>query len=182
MPQSTPVRIKKYPNRRFYDATHSKHVTLADMHDMICGGEVLNIIDSQGTDITNLVLTQILIERDGEKLSVLPQQLLHQVIRTRQHLLGNVFEGFIKQMVDSYRSSQEQWNQFLQNTMGVSLPTPANPMEWTRHMMQAWMPPGQAPTTAPEESPGPHDDELRALRTQVETLMKRVEELNEEQK
>lgn len=180
MDDTTQVRIKKYPNRRFYDATHSRHVTLADMHDMICAGHELAIVDSGGTDITNLVLTQILIERDGAKLSVLPQQLLHQVIRTRQHMLGSVFEGFIKQMVDSYRSSQEQWTQFLQNTMGMNVPTPGNPMEWTRQMMQTWMP--QAPPASPagQPPPSPQDEELSTLRAQVEMLMKRVEELTED--
>ena len=61
------IQIKKYPNRRYYDTSNSRHVTLQEMHDLIVSGKDICVTDSRnGDDITNLVLTQILLERDEQ--------------------------------------------------------------------------------------------------------------------
>ena len=65
--------IKKYPNRRFYDVTRSRHVTLNDLYELVQVGERILVTDSKtGADITNIVLTQIILEHDPPKLDLFP--------------------------------------------------------------------------------------------------------------
>ena len=45
--------IKKYPNRRYYDATRSRHVTFEELHSLVRDGYELQVTDSKtGEDIT----------------------------------------------------------------------------------------------------------------------------------
>jgi polyhydroxyalkanoate synthesis repressor PhaR len=157
------LTIKKYSNRRFYDATRSRHVTLAELHDLVCDGYELTIIDSDsGDDITNQVLTQIILEQEPPKLGIFPTNILHQVIRTQRELLGGVVEQFFAQVAQAHRVSQERWVEFLQKTLGFvppMPPMPSTPLDWTRSWMQAWG--GAAPqqpdvdaAPAPPSGPG----------------------------
>ncbi len=163
------LSIKKYSNRRFYDTTRSCHVTLGAMHDLICEGYELTIIDGKsGDDITNIILTQIILERDPPKLAMFPSNVLHQVIRTQRELLGSVAEQFFAQVLETHKTSQEKWQQFIQNTLGVSPTMPTNPMEWTRSLMASFTPP-PPPKTA--------NDETEALRRQVEELTRQMQRM-----
>lgn len=127
------LKIKKYPNRRFYDATGSRHLTLGELHDLICEGYELTIVDSQsGDDITNVVLTQIILEREPPKLDIFPPNILHQVIRTKHKLLGSVVEQYFRQVLAAQRASQERWTAFLKNTLGFAPPTAADAAEWAK--------------------------------------------------
>ena len=111
MANETPrvLRITKYPNRRYYDATRSCHVTLDDLHRLVCDGLDLQIVDSKsGDDITNAVLTQIILDREPPKLELLPPALLHLVIRSNRQTLRAFFDRFTGQMVSGYAAYQEQ--------------------------------------------------------------------------
>lgn len=177
------LRIKKYSNRRFYDATRSCHVTLADLHELIRAGHELVIVDSKtNEDITHQVLTQILLEREAPKLEIFPTNILHQIIRTQQQLLGSVLEQFFQQALASYRASQERWASFLSNTLGAPPPTSPNPLEWTRSLIDAWTP-RMTPNTPPGPPSATSDPaaadtaaELRQLRAQVAALTERLED------
>ncbi len=176
------LTIKKYPNRRFYDTTRSRHVTLAEMHDLICQGHDVRITDSAtGDDITNLVLTQIIIEHDPPKLAMFPSNILHQVIRTQQQMLGGVFEQFFRQMLEAQQVSQAQWTRFLQNTFGVTTGMPGAPFEWARSFFESMNPrsprsASRAPTAAAAET---RPSELDQLKMQMAAMMQRIEELSQ---
>lgn len=184
------LSIKKYANRRFYDTTRSRHVTLTDLHDAIVAGDEIQVSDSKtGDDITHQVLMQILLERDPPKLTILPTNILHQVIRTQQQFLGTVMDQFLRQILDAQRASHERWTSFMRNVMGMpGEQTPASPLQWTRAMMDAWRPPHEdapdsaAPAAGPEKSaPAPAAqpqsqplDDLRAMRAQLASLQEQI--------
>lgn len=176
------LSIRKYSNRRFYDSTRSCHVTLAEMYDLICAGHELTITDAaSGDDITNQVLTQIILERDSGKLEMFPSNILHQMIRTQQQFLGGVVEQYFRQVLETQRQSQERWAEFLRNTFGATAAGPMNPMEWARGFWQSVggersSAPSQAaaaagPSTPPEPQPRREIDELRR---RLEELEKRL--------
>jgi polyhydroxyalkanoate synthesis repressor PhaR len=183
MAQPTELKIRKYSNRRFYDTTRSRHVTLPEMHELILAGRELNVTDNRtGEDITHQVLTQILLERDAPKLCMFPANILHQMIRTQQQFLGSVVEQFFQQALATHRASQERWTQFLQNVLGGPAPA-ANPLDWTRAWLQTFTP-GAATGNAPVPPPATtRDDEststadVQELRRQIDTLSQRVEAL-----
>jgi polyhydroxyalkanoate synthesis repressor PhaR len=76
------LSIKKYPNRRYYDATRSRHVTLQQVHELVREGHDVTIMDSRsGTDITNAVLAQLILDKESGRVLLFPTDLLHAVIR-----------------------------------------------------------------------------------------------------
>ncbi len=173
--------IKKYSNRRFYDATRSRHVTLGEMHELICTGHDLTITDSKtGQDITNVVLTQIILDRDPPKLDIFPPDILHQMIRTQQQYLGSVVEQFFSQVLDAHKGSQQQWMQFVRNTFGAATANPLNPMDWTKSLFAAMTPPAMrtTDTSANTDAPAkPNKREVEELQDQVARLTRLVEQL-----
>ena len=57
--------IKKYANRRLYDSTESRHVTLEDIRKMIVSGAKVKVVDDKsGEDLTRAVLLQVIAEQD----------------------------------------------------------------------------------------------------------------------
>jgi polyhydroxyalkanoate synthesis repressor PhaR len=77
------LQIRKYPNRRYYDATRSRHVRLQDIRKAVQSGSFVCVRDSRtDEDITNQVLAQIILNDDGAKLSVVPPEALHHLIRS----------------------------------------------------------------------------------------------------
>ena len=67
------LEIKKYPNRRYYDATHSRHLTLDEIRTLVQQGYDLRVVDARtSADITAQVLTQIILELDTPKVDSLP--------------------------------------------------------------------------------------------------------------
>ena len=76
------IRIKRYPNRRFYASHTSKYVSLPEIEEMIAGGLTVEIVDSQtGEDITRSVLVQIIAERHPDKMAMFPSAMLHACSR-----------------------------------------------------------------------------------------------------
>lgn len=191
--------IKKYSNRRFYDTTRSRHVTLSDMYELICDGYDLGIIDSETReDITNVVLTQIIIERDAPKLAIFPANILHQMIRTKNQFLEGVLEQFFRQVLATHRESQERWAKFLENTLGFVPPMASAPLDWTRQWMDALGgrggppreptgvagPPPDEPAAAEQNgaAAADGDEELADLRRKVTELTRRVERMSKRRK
>ena len=59
--------IKKYPNRRLYDTTESKYVTLNDLKELVVEEISFTVVDKKtGDDITRNVLLQIIIEQEED--------------------------------------------------------------------------------------------------------------------
>ena len=45
-------RIKKYMNRRYYDITHSRHLTMDDIYELVRSGQSVQVTDSQNDTAT----------------------------------------------------------------------------------------------------------------------------------
>ncbi len=76
------IRIRKYPNRRLYDTSRSCHLTHDGVLAVLAEGKSVQVTDSRsGSDITNSVLLQILIERDPAKIAAIPSALIHRAMR-----------------------------------------------------------------------------------------------------
>lgn len=76
------VRIRKYPNRRLYDTSRSRHLTHDGVIALVAEGRTVQVTDSRsGADITNAVLLQIMIERDPQKIAALPSDLVIRAMR-----------------------------------------------------------------------------------------------------
>ncbi len=164
-----PLRIKKYPNRRYYDTTRSRHVTLEEIHQLIRDGRDVEVIDSRtGEDITAKVLAQILIELDPLKLGVFPAAMLHRIIRSNEQIVTEFVDKYFNQALSAFLESKKTYEQFLRRSIGLD-PAAAPGGDWMRMMMM----PGLWPT-----QPAPAAAEGGDLQQTVEELRRQVAELH----
>lgn len=177
-PTPTPYEIKKYPNRRFYDVTRSRHVTLSDLHELVRAGHEIVVHDSRsGADITNVVLTQIILEHDPPKLDLFPASLLHQAIQSNQQMIRGFIDQYLGRAMDAYLGSKRQFDDFLSRS-GLSPMSPMAPFDWIRMLVPgANIPPSAAaPGIRPAPAP-PSDDTIEALKAHVESLSAELRDL-----
>ena len=75
--------IKRYPNRKLYDTDAKRYVTLDDVTRLIQAGQEVHVVDYEsGEDLTNLTLTQIILEQEKRSSSgLIPRFLLTSMIR-----------------------------------------------------------------------------------------------------
>jgi len=80
--QGEPRPIKRYGNRKLYDAEARRYVTLEELGALVAGGHELAVTDQRtGEDLTSLTLAQVLLEGLKEKTARIPRQVLVGLIR-----------------------------------------------------------------------------------------------------
>src|SRR5580765_2994985 len=135
-PELKRLEIKKYPNRRYYDATHSKHLTLDEIRGLIQQGYDLHVVDAKtSADITAQVLTQIILELDTPKLDSLPVPLLVRIIRMNDHLVKDFIEKYFNQALKSFLDYQQQVEEQIRRTHGLPTVFPTV-SAWTKAMLE----------------------------------------------
>lgn len=188
MTENPVIQIKKYPNRRYYDASRSRHVTLEEVCDLVRQGHDVAITDSRtGTDITNQVLMQILLERDHLKLDLMPSTFLHWMLRSNRQALRDAFERLFGPFMQMLAASQKQFDAYLRQTTGTPLTTP---LDWANRLVEAFSPsmprrPDETATASSEPVPpevDPREDAIDDLRRQMRTLTQQIEKLNAKRK
>ena len=102
--------IKKYTNRRLYDTTQSRHVTVDDLFALILEGDSIRVVDDKsGEDITRSVLLQVITEQEANSgQPILTATLLQSLIR----FYGNPLQGYFSQFLEesARRFADEQAN------------------------------------------------------------------------
>lgn len=157
-----PRVIRKYANRRLYDATASRHVTLDDIRKLIAAGERVQVVDDRsGADLTRAVLLQIISEQEQFGAPVLSVQLLEGIIR----FYGNPVQEMLSRYLEQSLGTVLHQQQAVQNQMAKALETPLAPLaELTRQNMDLWarmqasmlaaFNPGNTPGAATPAAPG----------------------------
>lgn len=81
-PGNGPRTIKRYGNRKLYDAGAGRYVTLAELAALVARGQEVLVLDQKtGDDLTNLTLAQALLDGIRQGASRLPRQVLTRLIR-----------------------------------------------------------------------------------------------------
>ena len=76
------IVIRKYANRRLYDTSKSRYVTIDDLTTMVKDGVDFRVIDiPSGEDLTRFTLVQIILEIESKGHKLLPVAVLQQLIR-----------------------------------------------------------------------------------------------------
>lgn len=99
--------VKKYPNRRLYDTAESRYITLEDLAQRIkAGSDVLVQDATSGADLTQAILTQIILEsRGGARL--LPIPLLLRLIRLGDEALAEFFGRYVSWALELYVQARQ---------------------------------------------------------------------------
>ncbi len=131
-----PRVIRKYANRRLYDATASRHVTLEDIRRLIASGERVQVVDDRsGEDLTRAVLLQIISEQEQFGSPVLSVQLLEGIIR----FYGNPVQDMLSRYLEQSLGTVMQQQRSVQAQMAKAMESPLAPLaELTRQNMEMW--------------------------------------------
>jgi polyhydroxyalkanoate synthesis repressor PhaR len=131
--------IKKYANRRLYDASISKHVTLGDIRQMIVQGEHIRVVeDKTNEDITRLILLQVISEQEQFGHPILTTQLLESIIRFYGGPMQDFMSRYLESSVETFMKQQESLQQQVSQMLNVA-PPPMNTMaEMARQNMELW--------------------------------------------
>jgi len=94
--------IKRYESRKLYDTEESRYVSLDEVAEWIRTGQEVRVLDNaSGTDVTAQTLTQIILDEGRRGTSLLPTDLLHELVRAGQRAVETGVEQ-MHQRVDRF--------------------------------------------------------------------------------
>jgi polyhydroxyalkanoate synthesis repressor PhaR len=182
-PSPKRLEIKKYANRRYYDATHSRHLTLEEIRALIQQGYDLSVVDAKTcADITAQVLTQLILELDTSKIDSLPVPLLVRIIRMNDQLVKDFIEKYFNQALQSFLEYQRRLEEQIRQAHGLPSTLPLV-SAWTKAMLEPFSSAfanrsaGAGPTpqpTAPPERVAELEQTVRTLQGQLVKLQRQV--------
>jgi polyhydroxyalkanoate synthesis repressor PhaR len=119
-----PRILKKYPNRRLYDTRTSSYITLADVKQMVLGGENFVVRDAKtGEDLTRSILLQIILEEETAGVPMFSTQMLASIIRFYGHAMQGLMGSYLEKNLQAFVEMQqrlagqsftpEMWAQFM---------------------------------------------------------------------
>lgn len=199
-PNTDPVTIKKYANRRLYNTATSSYVTLDHLADMVKRGQEFNVYDAKsGEDITRSVLTQIIFEEEGKGgQQLLPIQFLRQLIRFYGDSMQALVPGYLNLSMDSFSRNHERIRDQLSTAFGgknmlkefeaisrqnmamferaVRMFTPFGALMNARNAGREEGAPPQNGSEAPVHSSAA-DEEIADLKAQLDAMRRQIDEL-----
>jgi polyhydroxyalkanoate synthesis repressor PhaR len=187
-----PLLIKRYASRRLYNTETSDYVTLEDIAGFIRAGREVQIIDlKSGEDLTRQYLLQIIAEHESRGDSVLPINVLTDLVRSYATEVQSVVPAFLAASFEMLRDGQSKMMENL-----ASLPNPMAAMpgfDAMRKSQEAFMKtmmaglPGWPPVAPPVASPSaaapakpadaPADDDIAQIKKQLAELQAKLSKL-----
>jgi polyhydroxyalkanoate synthesis repressor PhaR len=178
-----PLLIKRYASRRLYNTETSDYVTLEDIALFIRDGREVQIIDlKSGDDLTRQYLLQIVSEHESRGESVLPVDLLTDLVRSYTTQAQSVVPQFL---AASFQMLREGQSKLMENL--TALPNPMAKMPgfealqrqqqaFMKSMMAGWQGDGDETETAAPEKPSDRED-LAAIKKQLAELQAKLSKL-----
>ena len=79
---AAPRLIRRYGNRKLYDVSAKRYVSIVDLARLIVAGEDVHVEDHlSGSDITSVVLAQVVLDGLKDRGDSIPRQVLTRLIR-----------------------------------------------------------------------------------------------------
>jgi polyhydroxyalkanoate synthesis repressor PhaR len=93
------ILIKRYSNRKLYDTSAKRYVSLDIIADFIRDGEDIQVVDhATGDDLTLVVLAQIIAEQQRKQGGFLPLSLLTSWIQAGGETLTSLRRAMLSQL------------------------------------------------------------------------------------
>jgi polyhydroxyalkanoate synthesis repressor PhaR len=129
--------IKKYANRRLYDASQSRHITLDDVRNLIAGGVRVKVVeDKTNEDITRLILLQVIADQEQFGRPILSTPFLESLIRFYGNSLQGFLSSYLEKSVETFMRQQEvvqaQFTRIVNNSSLGAM------TELTRQNLELW--------------------------------------------
>ncbi|WP_022702940.1 polyhydroxyalkanoate synthesis repressor PhaR [Pseudorhodobacter ferrugineus] len=186
-----PLLIKRYASRRLYNTETSDYVTLEDISGFIRNGREVQIIDlKSGDDLTRQYLLQIVAENESKGQSVLPTNVLNDLVRSYATGVTSVVPQFLSASFDMLRDSQSK---IVENLTKVPNPMAAVPgfdamrkqQEMFLKSIMGGVPGWPGPAGADKQNEAPaqaketaaEQNELNEIKAQLAELQKKLSKL-----
>jgi polyhydroxyalkanoate synthesis repressor PhaR len=131
--------IKKYANRRLYDASISRHVTLADIRQLIVQGEKIRVVeDKTNEDITRLILLQVIAEQEQFGKPILSTRLLESIIRFYGGPMQDYMTRYLETSVEAFMRQQEALQKQISQVLSSAPPPMSAMADLARQNMELW--------------------------------------------
>ncbi|MCB2111268.1 MAG: polyhydroxyalkanoate synthesis repressor PhaR [Defluviimonas sp.] len=184
-----PLLIKRYASRRLYNTETSDYVTLEDIAAFIREGREVQIVDlKSGDDLTRQYLLQIIAEHESRGESVLPVDVLTDLVRSYTTQAQSVVPQFLAASFEMLREGQSK---LMENLTTFPNPMASMPgfealqrqqQAFLRSMMGGFGSGGKAPRPEDDEAAakarGARDgDEIAAIRKQLSDLQDKLSKL-----
>ncbi|NBB83667.1 MAG: polyhydroxyalkanoate synthesis repressor PhaR [Alphaproteobacteria bacterium] len=178
LPAATPIKIKKYANRRLYNTATSSYVTLDHLSQMVKEGKDFIVEDAKThEDITRSVLTQIIVEEENKGQHLLPISFLRQLISLYGDNLQWMVPNYLEYSMQAFSRNQDQIRQYFQETMTGIFPF-GTLEEMSKQQMAIFERAMKMFSPFPDEPPaaaGPSDNGSGAAQRQVPERPERAE-------
>lgn len=175
-----PLLIKRYASRRLYNTETSDYVTLEDIAGFIRDGREVQIVDlKSGDDLTRQYLLQIIAEHESRGESVLPVDVLTDLVRSYTSQASSVVPQFLAASFEMLRDGQSK----MMENMGTINPMAQMPgFEAMRAQQEAFlrsMTGGMMGSTGPtpEAQPEKKGEDLDDIKQQLSELQDKLSKL-----
>ncbi|MCX7287876.1 MAG: polyhydroxyalkanoate synthesis repressor PhaR [Rhodobacterales bacterium] len=179
-----PLLIKRYASRRLYNTETSDYVTLEDIAGFIRQGREVQIVDlKSGDDLTRQYLLQIVAEHESKGESVLPVDVLTDLVRSYTSGVQSIVPQFL---ASSFQMLRESQTKMMENLTTFPNPMAAVPgFDAIRKQQEAFLKtvmggmPGWAASgpTREDDAPTPASDDLADIKKQLAELRKKLSKL-----
>jgi polyhydroxyalkanoate synthesis repressor PhaR len=178
-----PLLIKRYASRRLYNTETSDYVTLEDIAGFIRQGREVQIVDlKSGDDLTRQYLLQIVAEHESKGESVLPVDVLTDLVRSYTTGVQSIVPQFLASSFEMLRESQTK---MMQNLTAFPNPMAAVPgFEAMRKQQEAFlksmmggMPGWNGSGPARDEDAPSAPDDIAEIKRQLAELQAKLSKL-----
>jgi polyhydroxyalkanoate synthesis repressor PhaR len=180
---SKPLLIKRYASRRLYNTETSDYVTLEDIAAFIHAGREVQIVDLKtGDDLTRQYLLQIVTEHESRGESVLPVDVLTDLVRSYTAQAQSVVPQFLAASFEMLREGQSK---MMENLAAMPNPMASMPgFEAMRRQQEAFLKSfmtgwgaGKADGAEPAAKPDDKAEDIAAIKAQLAELTARLSKL-----
>lgn len=177
-----PLLIKRYASRRLYNTETSDYVTLEDIAGFIRQGREVQIVDlKSGDDLTRQYLLQIVAEHESKGESVLPVDVLTDLVRSYTSGVQSIVPQFLASSFEMLRNSQAK---MMENLTAFPNPMSAVPgFEALRKQQEAFLKtmmggmPGWSGSGPAKEDEATSPEDIAEIKKQLAELQKKLSKL-----
>ena len=189
---SDAVIIKKYANRRLYDTSASRYVTLDHLRELVREGRDFKVIDAKsGDDLTRGVLAQIIFEEESKGETLLPVEFLRQRISFYGDSMQSMVPSYLQMSMETFARQHQAMRDKMAGAMGEAMGGNSMAMleeQAKRNMamfqqaMSMFTPfstgasMGDMPGAPSQESSAKSDD-VQALRAELDAMRQKLDQL-----
>ena len=182
------IVIKKYANRRLYDTSASRYVTLDHLRDLVKEGKDFQVVDAKsGEDLTRGVLAQIIFEEESKGETLLPVEFLRQLIGFYGDSMQSMVPGYLNMSMDSLAKQHAEMREKMTEAMGSPTASMAmmeeatkRNMEMFQQAMSMFSPFAQAASNAATAAPADTSEDKQdvdALRAELDAMKAKLDKL-----